>query len=158
MGFLNRLLTFLLGIATFFGVLFLIATTYGWEKVWEYTSGSPDMGSIQFEGFTKGPKPNQVLFCPDGLCSDNSRDSKSPVYSIPVAQLQTEFLGSLQHENSLERVDKSKHQFQMRFVQRTRILRFPDTIRVRFFALGTKQSTIALYSQSPNWLWGFGRK
>jgi len=59
MTFLIRSLTFILGFAAFLGVLFLIANTYGWEKIWVNAFGPADMGAIQFEDFAKGPKPNQ---------------------------------------------------------------------------------------------------
>jgi len=38
--------------------------------------------------------------------------------------------------------------FNARYVQRTKIMRFPDTVNVRFIDLGDGRSTIALYSRS----------
>jgi len=45
-------------------------------------------------------------------------------------------------------MDDGSDPLNLRFIQRTRRLRFPDTIRVRFFALSENQSTVALHSQS----------
>lgn len=148
MTWLFRILTFFIGFAALLGVLFLVASTYGWEKLWEDTFGPADLGTIQFEDFTKGPKPNQALICPNGICDEKSRNHASPIYNLNIDDLQSQLLRSLENENSLTRVDDESIPHSLRFVQRTRQLRFPDTIRIQLYALGKEQSTIALYSQS----------
>ena len=129
-------------------MLFLALTTYGWENVWTRLAGPADLGQVVFEDLAKGPKPNQALICPDGICRDSDRDATSPVYKLNVEALQTAFLESLEPEKGLARVDGDSEQNKLRFVQRSRLLRYPDTINVRFFALGDKQSTLAIYSRS----------
>ncbi|MEE9376096.1 MAG: DUF1499 domain-containing protein [Rhizobiaceae bacterium] len=148
MTWLFRALSFLIGFGTLLGVLFLVATTYGWEKIWESTFGPADKGEIQFEDFTKGPKANQSLICPAGICDEKSIDATSPIYNLSVLELHTKLLVSLEVERSLTRVDDKTDPLKLRFVQRTRRLRFPDTVTIQLFALGTNRSTIALYSQS----------
>ena len=148
MIWLYRILAFLIGFAALWGVIFLVATTYGWEKVWPYFFGPADMGDVQFEELAKGPKPNQALVCPDGICKDEDRDRTSPIYALTAADLSAKFLTSLQSETSLERVDDKSDPLRMRFIQRSRLMRYPDTIRIQFFAMGEKTSTLALYSQS----------
>lgn len=142
-------MTFLIGFAALWGVAFLVATTYGWEKIWQSTHGSADLGSVVFEGLTKTSRPNQVLICPDGICDDAARDWTSPIYDTDVETLKLAFFKSLESETGLQRVDDRDDPMQARFVQRSRILRFPDTIRVRFYKLGNDtRSTLALYGQS----------
>ncbi|MEE9313188.1 MAG: DUF1499 domain-containing protein [Rhizobiaceae bacterium] len=148
MTWLFRILTFIIGFAALLGVLFLIASTYGWEKIWESTFGPADMGAIQFEDFSKGPKPNQALICPEGICNEDSRDRVSPIYLLSVDELRSKFLKALETEQDLTRVDDKTDPLSLRFIQRTAKLRFPDTIRIQFYALGDSRSTIALYSQS----------
>ena len=60
MLWLSRILTFLIGFGALWGVVFLVVTTYGWEKVWASIHGSPDLGAVEFEGLAKGPKPNPI--------------------------------------------------------------------------------------------------
>ena len=148
MIWLYRILAFSIGFAALWGVVFLVATTYGWEKIWPHFFGPADMGDVQFEALAKGPKPNQALICPDGICKDEDRDRASPAYTLTVADLSAKFLASLQAETSLERVDDKSDPLRMRFVQRSRLMRFPDTIRIQFFALSDTTSTLAVYSQS----------
>lgn len=148
MGLFKIILTILLAIVAVGGVIFLVLTAYGWEKVWERTSGPADRGAVVFEDLAKGPKPNQALICPDGLCQDGERDEASPIYALPVDELRRAFFTAVENEDDLERVEGGSDDLQVRYVQRTRLLRFPDTINVRFLALGDNRSTIALYGQS----------
>ena len=149
MLWLSRILTFLIGFGALWGVVFLVVTTYGWEKVWASIHGSPDLGAVEFEGLTKGPKPNQALICPEGLCAEGAHDRISPFYKVSVDALRTALTKSLEQEASLERVDDGSDPMRMRYVQRTRLMRFPDTIRIQFYPLEDgAASTLALYSQS----------
>lgn len=149
MIWLNRILTFLIGFGAVWGVAFLVVTTYGWEKVWTSISGSADLGTVQFEGLAKGPMPNQVLICPDGLCRDEDRDRASPIYAVDMTMLKTALEKSLEAEPGLMRVDDGSDASRLRYVQRSRLMRFPDTIRIKFYPRenGTG-STLALYGQS----------
>lgn len=149
MIWLNRILTFLIGFGAVWGVAFLIVTTYGWEKVWSSVYGPADLGPVQFEGLAKGPKPNQVLICPDGLCKDDDRDRASPVYAVDLAMLKTALEKSLEEEPGLFRVDDRSDPTRLRYVQRSRLLRFPDTIRIKIYPLDDGAgSTLAMYGQS----------
>ena len=149
MLWLSRILTFLIGFGALWGVVFLVVTTYGWEKVWASIHGSPDLGTVEFEGLAKGPKPNQALICPEGLCAEGASDRVSPVYTVGVEQLSAALTKTLEQEAGLERVDDGSDPLRMRYVQRTRLMRFPDTIRIQFYPLEDgAASTLALYSQS----------
>lgn len=130
------------------GLLFGALTAYGWEEIWEQAYGPPDLGPVEFEGLTKGPRPNQALVCPENLCADADVDVTSPVYDLPVIQLREELLNSLRSETDLLRVDNGEDPLKLRFVQRSDLMRFPDTIRVRIIPVGNTRSTLALYSQS----------
>ena len=142
------MLEFILGFALLWGVLYLVATTYGWHKIWVHAFGPADMGPVQFEELTKGPRPNQALVCPKGVCLDKDRDIVSPVYALSALQLRDVLLNALQKEEGLERVDDGSDPLALRFVARTRRLQFPDTVRVRFYNLNDDSATIAIYSQS----------
>ncbi len=149
MIWLHRILTFLVGFGAVYGVLFLVATTYGWEKIWQSTHGAADLGPVEFPGLSTRGTHNQVLICPDGICDDESRHRKSPVYGTDADTLKIAFIKSLESESGLTRVDDGKDPMRMRFVQRSRLLRFPDTIQVQFYKLGNNtHSTLALHGKS----------
>lgn len=148
MKWLFRILAFLIGFAALWGVVFLILTTYGWEKVWEHQFGPADQGAVIFEDFAKGPKPNQALMCPFGICKESDVDKTSPIYNVSADKLKAGLIKALASEKSLKRVDDQSDPMRLRYVQRTRLMRFPDTINIQIFALGDDSSTLALYSTS----------
>lgn len=45
-------------------------------------------------------------------------------------------------------VDSDRQTHRLRYVQRTAIMHFPDTISVRFIDLGPGKATLAIYSRS----------
>ena len=109
--------------------------------------GSGDLGPVTFESLSKTQKPNQVLICPPDLCTAKDVDQASPVYSLSAEVLKEKLLESLKQETNLERVDTSDT-LQLRFIQRTPWMRFPDTLRIQLISQGADLSTLALYGQS----------
>ena len=149
MIWITRILTFLLGFATVWGVVFLVVTTYGWEKVWNSIQGPADLGPVEFQNLSKVGTANQVLICPDAICNDDDLDRSSPIYDVDANTLRTAFLRMLEQEPGLQRVDDDSDPMQLRYVQRSRLFRLPDTIRIQFFTWGAgDQSTLALHGQS----------
>jgi len=148
MSFIRILIKSLLALAVAGAISFAALHLYGWERVWTLAFGNPDLGPVTFKGFKKGPQPNQALICPPDLCDDESVDQHSPVYSISAQQLGDELLKSLDEETGLERVDGKSEPLKLRFVQRTDLMRYPDTIRVEIIPVDENTSTLAIYSQS----------
>ena len=148
MIWISRILTFLLGFFLLWGVTFLVVTTYGWEKVWHSIHGPADLGKVEFFRLGKYKAGDQVLICPQSLCKTADVDRLSPEYDTDALTLRTAFVKMLEQETSLERVDDSGDPFRLRYVQRSRLLRRPDTISVRFFEMnGADVSALALYSR-----------
>ncbi|MEM9733679.1 MAG: DUF1499 domain-containing protein [Pseudomonadota bacterium] len=141
-------MTTFLALIAFGGVLLLLLKVYGFEKVWERTNGPADLGLVVFETLKKGPKPNQALICPQNMCSAEDRDSVSPRYALSADAMKKAFIKSLEGETHLHRVDDDSDPMQIRYVQHTPLLRFPDTISVRFIPLDENRSTIALYARA----------
>ena len=145
---LRAILMFLVGFLSVLVLVFLVLTAWGWENVWTRSFGDPDLGAITFDGYRKGTRPNEALACPPGLCLSQGVDIVPPTYSVDADTLKRHLLVALRAEPSLELVDETGDPAQLRFVQRSRLLRFPDTIRVQFVPLGDDRSTLALQSQS----------
>ncbi|MEM8750778.1 MAG: DUF1499 domain-containing protein [Pseudomonadota bacterium] len=127
---------------------FLVGTAYGWEKVWPRFFGNPDQGQVQFSTLTKTPKPNQALVCPEGYCVERHVDMTAPTYALSVEELRAAFLTSIEGEERLERVDDNNEPNRLRFVQRTKLMRFPDTINIEFLPQADGRSSLAVFSQS----------
>jgi uncharacterized protein (DUF1499 family) len=101
---------------------------------------------LDFEEVERTGKPNDYLVCPSGYCSSVA-DEASPVFEIPVLELKEGWL-ALVSEQPRTRILSNPEGLQLVFEQRSWLLNFPDTITVRFYALGERRSTIAVYSRS----------
>ena len=148
MRIIRLLFSFVLIIVVSIALLFVAGSLYGWDHIWKARFGDADMGAISFNGLKKGPKPNQALICPPGLCDTASLDFESPLYALKPTELHNELISALVKEAELERVDDASYPTMFRFVQRSKYLRFPDTINIIILPIGDDQSTIALYSRS----------
>jgi uncharacterized protein (DUF1499 family) len=118
----------------------------GPERIWALF-GPADLGPVNFETLKRRTSPNDSLACPQNICTAKS-DLASPIFAVSAPDLQNAFAKVIASEPSVERVASDDSGFTQRYVQRTKIMRFPDTIVVRFIDLGDGRSTIALYSRS----------
>lgn len=120
--------------------------TLGPERIWRL-AGPADLGDVAFETLQRRRTPNDALACPAGLCQARS-DLVPPVWRASVGELRAAFGRALQAEAGLQQVAGDEQSLKCRYVQRTKLMRFPDTIVVRFLEAGEGRSTLALYSRS----------
>jgi uncharacterized protein (DUF1499 family) len=116
----------------------------GPERIWNLF-GPPDLGEVSFETLQRRSMPNDALACPTELCSANS-DIVPPLFSLSASDLQlafTKVIASEQRVTKVEANDRAE-----RYIQRSRLMGFPDTIVVRFLERPEGRSTLALYSRS----------
>lgn len=132
------------------GVLALIAAgaflVVGRERVWE-AFGPADLGDADFATLQRRTSPNDALACPDGVCTAKA-EIVPRVFAVDAAALRAAFARALANEPHLTRVAADEAKLTERYVQRTPLMRYPDTIVVRFLPLGQGRSTLALYSRS----------
>jgi hypothetical protein len=121
----------------------------GWEtgldRVWQSFFGSPDLGPVDFASLRRRSSPNDALICPRAFCP-GSPDSEPPVFALPGARLRSLVSeAALMDPNTTLVQSDSK---QDRFLVRTRLMRYPDTVVVEVIEQGPNLSTLALYSRS----------
>jgi len=140
---LNRIVLFLLA-----GLVLLLAVylIIGPARVWRL-AGEPDLGEVDFATLQRRPYPNDALVCPAGACAAR-RDAESPVFTMSASVLRGRFLKAIAAELRLERVDGGQDPLALRFIQRSRVMAFPDTVNVRFVDVGGGASSVMLYSRS----------
>ncbi len=119
----------------------------GRERMLEIAFGPVVFAPIDFQVLTRTERPNQYLMCPPKLCTAET-DATSPVYDVPVTQLRESWLALVLDQPRVRQIGESPDHMQYDFVQRSKLIRFPDTITVKFIALPDKQSTLAIYSRS----------
>ncbi len=133
------------------GVLFpaaLITAFFlaGPERIWSLI-GPADLGPVEFETLVRRTTPNDALACPPGICQAQS-EVTPPVYAVIAADLRAAFAKAISAEPRLTAVASDDATLTGRYIQRSALMRYPDTIVVRFFDLPESRSTIALYSRS----------
>ncbi len=123
------------------GAAFLLV---GPDRVWT-TMGPADLGQVAFETLERRKSPNDALACPADICVAKS-DLMPPIYAVPKNALRTALGRVVASEPDMEVVSAGGDA--ERYIQRTRMMRFPDTIVVQYFDRPGGQSTLALYSRS----------
>jgi uncharacterized protein (DUF1499 family) len=118
----------------------------GPERFWNLF-GPPDLGAISFETLKRRSTPNDALACPPDVCSANS-DLLPPAFALSAMDLRLAFRKVIASEDRVVLVEATDQDMSERYIQRSKLMGFPDTIVVRFFERPGGQSTLALYSRS----------
>jgi Protein of unknown function (DUF1499) len=119
--------------------------------VYETLFGPPDLGPVDFETFTRGSQPNTALACPPGFCRNAVADFDPGVFPGSDEDLRARFTAFALEQPRVIPVYRDASPglpMQDRYVQRSAMLAFPDTLDVRFIALSDRTSTLAVYSRS----------
>lgn len=133
-------LTLLVGIAV--ATFFLV----GPERVWSLC-GPADLGPVSFESLQRRATPNDALACPPDICRAQS-DLLPPVFAFGAVELSRAFDKAIASEPRLTLVETTDQGASRRYIQRSRLMGFPDTVVIRFFERPDGRSTLALYSRS----------
>lgn len=102
---------------------------------------------IDFTTLERGPTPNQYLLCPPDLCRTQT-DGAAPVFDVPAAKLQAAWDEMIADQPRVQVLRRDITNEQIDYVQRSRLLRFPDLITVSFLPVDDTHSTLAIYSRS----------
>jgi len=118
---------------------------YGLAKL---TGSVLDIGPVDWATLTRHPTPNDALICPASHCPRAKPDREPPVYALEPSVL-------LARLKEIVRADAKTAELycgtdcgeRARFIQYTRLMRYPDTIDIAVFP-ATDGSTLAIYSRS----------
>jgi uncharacterized protein (DUF1499 family) len=117
---------------------------YGLAKL----TGAPlDIGPVDWQTLTRHATPNDALVCPAGHCPNARPDWDAKAYAMPPGDLLVRLKGIALAEPGTKELDRGNGDRTARFVQYSRLMRFPDTIDVAVFPAGDK-ATLAIYSRS----------
>ncbi len=119
--------------------------------LYETVFGSPDLGPVEFETLRRAATPNTALACPPGFCANAAADVDPGVFQGPEEELRrrfTQFALAQPRVIPVFRHASPGLPTQDRYVQRSALMSFPDTIDVRFIPLTETTSTLAVYSRS----------
>ncbi len=133
-------------------VVALALVIVGRERMLDMVFGPIDRVPVDFAAIDTAGRENTYLVCPPGLCGQDP-DRESPVFAVPATELRNRWFSMIGNEPRTDWTATDEEIQQYDFVQRSRWMRFPDTITVRFLPLEDGRSTLAIYSRSH-----YGRK
>lgn len=121
----------------------------GRDRVWAVAFGPADLGPVDFTTLELKPSPNQYLVCPPGVCAATPH-AASPTFAVPEQALRQALIASWSAMEHTRHVagNPDPASGEIRFVQYSKWLGFPDTISVATFPVDANASTLAIYSRS----------
>lgn len=134
-------------ILTLMALSVLLIAVVGRERALSIVFGPLEIRPLDFSSLILGPKPNQFLVCPRDYCSAKPH-MISPTFSVSVDVLQQRWLAMLEKLPRIERGNIDVSIMQHEFIQRSAVMRYPDSITVRFISLESGHATLAIYSRS----------
>lgn len=131
-------------------VFILLIVVFAWDRdsFWTRLAGDPDLGDVTFATLTKGPKPNEALACPPGRCKAYSAGLETTQYALAPEALLEELDAALEKEEAVTRVDDGSNPRKRRYVTRSPLMRYPDTVSVEAFASQGETSQIAMFARA----------
>ena len=118
------------------------------DEIWKWTAGKADLGKVEFSSLKRPSSPNYCLVCPKEFCGSFRPNIPAPEFDLDAVALRAELNRLVLQEPNIVLVESDEDTLEDRFVQRSNVLRFPDTITVRYLALEGNRSTLAIYSRS----------
>ena len=115
---------------------------YGLAKL---TGARLDIGQVDWATLRRHRTPNDALVCPAQQCPQAKSDREAPIFALEPSAL-------LARLREVARADANTVELPgerdtARFIQYTRLMRYPDTIDIEVFPVGG-QATLAIYSRS----------
>lgn len=111
-----------------------------------YVRLSPDdpaLWHVDPEAAVATGRPNAYSVGSEGVA-----DAIAPVYAVPARELASAFDAVALSQPRTERIAGGPEELWATYVQRSRVMRFPDYVSVRFIDLGEARSTLSLFSRA----------
>ena len=128
------------------GLLVLFA--FNRDAFWEQIAGPADLGPYDFTQGKRRSVPNDALACTPGVCNSQPEVALAVFDESPEALMRRVTAIVMAGPESALRADDASNPVHARFVIRTRLLRYPDTLDVEAAPLADGRSGLRLYSRS----------
>ena len=104
---------------------------------------------LDFETFSRSPRPNNFLVAPDGLCQNAAADEASPLLATAPEKVFESLVERVEREKLWGDLQADPAGLCLNFVARTPLLRFRDDIDIRVLPGSSEtESRLAVYSRS----------
>jgi uncharacterized protein (DUF1499 family) len=139
----RKIIVWLVGLAAAGTIAFF---AIGPERVWS-AFGPADLGPVDFATLKRRDTANDALACRPELCTAKA-DMEAPVIPLTPEELFPIVSDALTGEPRLEQIGSDAAQGTLRFVQRSPLMRFPDTIDVKLVPSAEGGTVVLIYSRS----------
>jgi uncharacterized protein (DUF1499 family) len=144
---MRRFLKTMAALVAFLVVLVIAGyLTLGPERLWA-EFGPPDLGEVRFATLQRSDTPNDALACLPEFCAVKA-DMPAPVIARPVNDVFLAVQEAVAREPRLEQVEAHASQGRLRYVQRSKVMGFPDTINIKVVPTADGRSVVLMYSRS----------
>ena len=138
-------------IALFAGLAALAAALFihlpGGEQRLEAGLSVPAYAATDFATLRKTSRPNQYLVLPPGVGVENP-DLVAPTFDLPAARLAELWRSEVAAGSDVTERRWDAATLTGDYVERSKLMRYPDLITVQVRPLGRTRSTLAIYSRS----------
>lgn len=135
-------------LAALAGSIALRDKPFGIERFWTLVFGPPDLGPVDFTRLVRRTSPNDALVCPPGFCGGSRVDVAAPVFAMSAHDLRDKIRSLALAEPGAVQVAEAASGKGDRYVVRTPLMRYPDTVDVLVLPQPEGKATVALYSRS----------
>ena len=122
---------------------------YGaWYGLAKLIGSRLDIGPVDWATLTRHATPNDALVCAAARCPQAKPDWEPKTYAMAPGELLARLKEIALAEPDTNELSGAPDRDRLaRFIQRTRLMRYPDTIDIEVFPAG-ESSTLAIYSRS----------
>ena len=154
---LRRLVTRIITIALSLIVLLAVLLGLGQVGLFNVLLRPGDLVTVDFAKLERPKSPNTYLVAPDGFTPGPS-DSEAPVFGVSAEKLRENWNAMIAGQPQVEKIAESPDGLQIDYIQRTKLMHYPDWITVRFIPMPSdpetgNYATLAVYSRS---VYGYG--
>jgi uncharacterized protein (DUF1499 family) len=143
---MSTTLTILLGLPLAVALMIMIV---GRERSLAMVFGPADQGAVNLAALDRRGRPNDAFLAPADFNAGTRRpDAAAPVFDHPAEAVREALAAIALAEPLTGQVAQDAVMLHDRYVQRTPLMRFPDTIDVKVIELGEARSTLAIYSRA----------
>lgn len=143
---MSTVLTILLGLPLAVALMFVIV---GRERLLAMVFGPADQGEVNLAALDRRGRPNDAYLAPEGFnAGTRGPDATPPVFNASAEAVRAALVTVALAEPFTERVHQDSVTLHDRFVQRTPLMRFPDTIDVKVIEIGEGRTTVAIYGRA----------
>jgi uncharacterized protein (DUF1499 family) len=116
------------------------------DRIWSLIFGNPDLGAVDFRTLVRRTRPNDALICPRDHCPNAVPEREPPAWPVAARQIRTTVSAVAGAEPGTTLLEDRGAA--LRFLVRSRLFRFPDTVNVEIISRPGGETTVALYSRS----------